>query len=265
MDLGAPELHLPYDLKPFTQGGGWIENHSIRLFRLCVPAIKGQYTDAQLDNYQGLARSRFPIEPPFRLKLQARISRSSPLGTFGFGLWNDPFSFSIGLAESKHRWPNPPNALWFFYGSPPNEMQFDPASTGRGWVASCIVSPPIPAIALVPGAALAFLLARLPLFRSAVIATMQRAIHAEETALGVDFTNWHSYEINWEPDEVIFSVDQKIVHRCSTVPSCPLGLVIWIDNQYAVLSQSGGIQFGVIPLSQPQWMEIAYLNLMSAA
>jgi hypothetical protein len=257
------DLKLPNNLQAFLIGGGRIENHVGTVYRLGIPADSKGYTDAQLDNYQGLPRDDFPIRPPFHLKVQARVSRSSPKGTFGFGLWNDPFAFSVGLAGAERRWPCAPNALWFFYGSPPNKLKFNPESTGQGFTASCVVSPPIPTIALVPGASIAFVTTRIPFFRRAIIAQIQSSIHAEEAILDVDFTNWHTYEINWDVGDATFSVDQRIVHRCSSPPTCPLGLVIWIDNQFAILSRSEGIRFGIIPLKQPQWMEIAYLRMKS--
>ncbi len=48
------------------------------------------YRDAQLDDYSQLPRHRFPHRT-LSLSLRARTSSISPAGTWGFGLWNDPF------------------------------------------------------------------------------------------------------------------------------------------------------------------------------
>ena len=83
--------------------GGMVEyreagaSTSARLIVLATPA--GRYTNAQLDDYhdQGgrLPRRRpFTRAAPMRLSLRARASRPDPLGTLGFGFWNEPFSVS---------------------------------------------------------------------------------------------------------------------------------------------------------------------------
>lgn len=253
-------LDFPHLLKTTLLGGGWIEGRPEEVYRFWNPVVERGYIDSQVDNYQSLLRDAFPCRPPFRMKLRARISHGNPVGTFGFGLWNDPFSYSLGLAGSSRKWPSSPNALWFFYGSPPNELHFDSDSSGHGFKASCIVSPSLPTVALVPGASIAFLLGNLPMMRRKVVGKIKRAIQASEAPILVDLTNWHTYEIRWSETEAIFMVDDHLANRCSIMPSCPLGLVIWIDNQYAILSPENGIRFGTIPVRQPQWMEIAELT-----
>jgi len=69
------------------------------------------YRDAQLDDYSGLRRSGFPHRPSttlspsttFSLSLMARTSTLSAAGTWGFGLWNDPFGLSLGFGGNPLR------------------------------------------------------------------------------------------------------------------------------------------------------------------
>ena len=67
-------------------------------------AQKSQYTDAQIDDYAGLARASFPWRPPLKMEVRARASHPSDSsvsddedtsvlrGTAGFGFWNYTFS-----------------------------------------------------------------------------------------------------------------------------------------------------------------------------
>src|SRR5690606_30297459 len=91
----------------------------------------GSYRLAQLDDYQGLPRGDFPHQPPFRLRLRARISGAQLPGTWGFGLWNEPLSaqFSFG---SGRKLPALPNAAWFFFASPENHLSLRNDLLGHG-------------------------------------------------------------------------------------------------------------------------------------
>ncbi|MBS3785005.1 MAG: hypothetical protein KGY78_11235, partial [Anaerolineae bacterium] len=92
------------------------------------------YTNAQIDDYQGLPRGRFPWRPPLRLALRARFSHPEGelRGTAGFGFWNDPFLMT------EQRVPTLPRAVWFFYGSSPSDMKLDLKTVGHGWKAATI-------------------------------------------------------------------------------------------------------------------------------
>jgi hypothetical protein len=41
----------------------------------------------------------------------------------------------------------------------------------------------------------------------------------------------------------------------------PLGLILWIDNQYAVASPRKGFGFGVLAVDSDQWLEITDLEV----
>jgi hypothetical protein len=83
------------------------------------PGLAGQYRLAQLDDYRRLPRRAFLWHPPLSLSLSARASHASIPGTWGFGLWNDPFGLAF-LQGGGVRTPALPNAAWFFIASPQN-------------------------------------------------------------------------------------------------------------------------------------------------
>jgi hypothetical protein len=56
-------------------------------------------------------------------------------------------------------------------------------------------------------------------------------------------------------------VDNAIVFESIVSPKAPLGLVIWIDNQYAAFTPEGKIGFGVLENAEPAWLEIKDLDL----
>src|SRR3954468_20756308 len=108
-------------------------------------AQAGKYTDAQVDDYDGRARSAFPWKPPLRMEVRARSSlpgagASSTVestnvlcGTAGFGFWNYPFSVRGDILML-------PEAIWFFYASPPSNMSLVPGIPGWGWKAQVVHS-----------------------------------------------------------------------------------------------------------------------------
>jgi len=80
------------------------------------------YRLAQIDNYMHLPRRKFPLKPPISMILEAKISSPSITGTWGFGMWNDPFSLGFGGGGMSKFLPVLPNAAWFFYGSNENAL-----------------------------------------------------------------------------------------------------------------------------------------------
>lgn len=242
-------------------GGGLIRPTSAGGFRLAIPAAPRGYADAQLDDTARLTRSRFVWKPPVRLGLRARASSAHPAGTLGFGFWNDPFAFSWGFGGAG-RLPASPRALWFFYGSPPNDFTFVPEGEGRGWKAMSIDGPDIPSLVLAPLAAAAVILARVPLARGRVVRAVTERVHASEQVLKPRLDEWHTYFIEWTTEKAGFRVDGQLVLE-AVPPRPPMGLVIWIDNQFAVVSPQKGFDFGTVPSTAEQWLEIEDLRVES--
>ena len=77
----------------------------------------------------------------------------------------------------------------------------------------------------------------------------------------MDPTQWHRYRLEWRERQVRFEVDDMQVFESSVSPNPPLGLVIWLDNQYAAFTAEGKIGFGVLENPEPAWLEIKELEV----
>lgn len=224
------------------------------LFRIeAGPA--GRYRLAQLDDYSRLPRGKLLYRPPVSLTLQARVSDRSVPGTWGFGFWNDPFALGMGIQGSGVRLPALPQAAWFFFGSLKNDLSFQSTTPANGLLTSVFVSQPVPPAVLTLGFPL------FPLLLSRKTARLVRRlaasfIHDEYAVLNHDATQWHSYRLDWLTGSVIFSVDGQVVYTSKASPRSPLGLVIWIDNQFAAFSADGSVHFGTQENAAPAFLEI---------
>jgi hypothetical protein len=229
------------------------------VWRLTIPPVAQGYADAQIDDYRPVPRRAFPWSPPLRLSMRTRAHPAQPVGTLGFGFWNDPFTLALGQGGAARRLPASPEAIWFFYGSPPHDLSFVPGVPGHGWKASTLSGPPLPPLALLPSAGAAFLLSRAPLLGGAVVRAAKRAVRAAEAVVTVPLDSWHEYTLEWHACEARFVVDGSPVLTTEIVPRPPLGFVAWIDNQFATISPRNGIRFGTLPTANSQALEIADL------
>jgi hypothetical protein len=242
-------------------GGGLVTTAEVDGIRLTLPCISRGYADAQIDDTQGFARRDFRWNPPLHLQLIARSQSQSPLGTLGFGFWNDPFTLSLGIGGSTRRFPSPPRTIWYFYGSKPNDIQLTATSIGAGWKAMLLQSPELPGFLTLPIAGTAIALAQLPFLRRVMMRTAQKHVHASEEQLDLKLSDWHRYEIIWEESASEFIVDGQPILSATFSPKGPLGFVAWIDNQYAIASPVGGFRFGVLETKQEQVLEIKGLRI----
>ena len=62
--------------------------------------------------------------------------------------------------------------------------------------------------------------------------------------------------MEWTPSRVRFFVDEALILDSRVSPRPPLGLVMWIDNQYAAFEPSGKVAWGVEPSPEAAWLEI---------
>ncbi len=223
------------------------------------------YADAQIDDYGKLSRANFPWRPPLCMEVRARSSHfaataestvTSPgilRGTAGFGFWNYPFSVRGDILML-------PEAIWFFYASPPSDMALVPEITGWGWKAQVVH-------AMRPGAALALI--------PTLLATgwghmthntrpaarwLQRLSGAHEALLPINMTEWHTYRLEWYATEANFWVDDQHLLRVWHPPRGPLGFVAWLDNQYAIATPRGVVRFGTLSC-EPQWVELGSVTI----
>ncbi len=226
-------------------------------YLLTIPSGKAdEYRLAQLSDYTLLPRRKFPHHT-LTMSLSARTSSASIPGTWGFGLWNDPFGMSLGFGGRPFRVPTLPNAVWFFGASEKNYLSFrgsgrgDPAPTlpANGFIAQSFRAPKFHLLLVLAGIAL-------PFSRKMSRRLMSKVIAEDGIELGMDPTDWHRYRFEWREKRVLFEVDDVQVFEFTVSPNPPLGLVIWIDNQYAAFTPEGKIGFGVLENAEPAWLEI---------
>jgi hypothetical protein len=244
-------------------GPGSIELADAKL-RLSLPAVQqGQYADAQIDDYDSLPRSSFPWRPPLRMEVRARSSHPAAnnsvetgdilRGTAGFGFWNYPFSVRGDILML-------PEAVWFFYASPPSNMALVPGLPGWGWKAQVVHSMRIESMISTAPMALSAAWARLTGDDKPASRWMQRLSGAQEALLTVDMADWHTYRLEWRSGDALFWADNKLVLRAAQPPTRPLGFVAWIDNQYAVATPRGTLRFGTVATA-PEWLELDYIRI----
>ena len=245
-------------LIPHHSPGASVEEISRgKKYRLSIPEGSAtQYRIAQLDDYAKIPRGKFPLRSPLSLSLSARASSQSIPGTWGFGLWNDPFGLSLGFGGNPFRLPALPNAVWFFGASKESYLSFGGRAgeavsrpPANGFIAQTFRSPRFHPSLILAGLAL-------PFSRKMTRRIVGKIIHEDGIHLGVDVTQWHKYKFEWREDRVLFAVDNVQVFESSVSPHPPLGLVIWIDNQFAAFTPEGKIGFGVLENREPAWLEI---------
>lgn len=243
--------------KPWTSGVGALNCSGGVLRCILEPASERQYSDAQITDYHGLPRRKFPWRPPLRLTVRAWASHSTQelRGTAGFGFWNEPF------VPAGRRLPRLPRAAWFFFASPPNNIALAKGVPGFGWKAATLDAGRLPFWLLAPLAPLGFLLMRIPRLYRALWPLGQQALGASEALLPVDLVTAHSYTLEWLTGSVIFRVDGQQIHVSPYAPRGPLGFIAWMDNQYAVVTPQGHFKFGLVATTGQQWLALDQVDI----
>lgn len=241
-----------FKVAPCVAGGGEVAARKAG-WRLRLPPTSSQvYSDAQLDDYQGRGRRNFPWRPPLTLTFRARFSHETGelAGTAGFGLWNSPYP------SAANRLPALPRVAWFFYASPPSNMALVTGAPGQGWKAAVMDAQRPLFYLLAPAAPIGFLLMRLPRLYRRLWPLGQRALGVAEAEVRVSLTAWHTYTIAWSQAQTRFLVDGAEVLQTSASPAGPLGLVIWLDNQYAIVTPQGHFRGGLLTTQTEQWLDV---------
>jgi hypothetical protein len=255
-------MEMEFELSPHQAGGATLSRTS-GVWRLELPAgLSRTYRLAQLDDYAHDTRSRFKHRPPWTFSLRARLSAADLPGTWGFGLWNDPFGLSIGFGGQASHLPALPLTAWFMHASTPNWLSFrdDPAiDSGQaipanGFFAGTFCSPDIPSYLLLPALLALPLCAIRPISRF-LRKLAGRIIRQDARSVNVDVTQWHDFSIQWMSQSCTFSVDGNEILCTSISPRPPLGLVIWMDNQYAAWTPQGRLAYGTLE-NPAAWLEI---------
>ena len=255
-----PRTELPMHLGSRETSGSRVTADA-GTWTLDIPAGDGRgYRLAQLDDYGRRARRDLAWQAPVTLKLQARVSGADLPGTWGFGFWNDPFGLSLGFGGAAVRLPCLPNCAWFFHASPPNHLSLDEGVPGSGFFAGTFHSPRLPSIFSLPALFGLPLLAIRPLARR-VRRLAAKWVRQSGASVRVDVTGWHTYEIRWLSERCEFLVDETLLLQTDIVPAGPLGLVIWIDNQYAAWGPDGRLRYGLLAGGE-SWLELRELEIL---
>jgi hypothetical protein len=251
---------VDWDWRRYVAGNGTVQQAGELLTFTTAGTSARHYTDAQIDDYQGMPRRRFRWHPPLTMTVRARFSHAagSLRGTAGFGFWNDPFMMT-GI-----RWPTLPRSIWFFYASAPSNMQLDHNTVGHGWKAAVIDAARPEALLCAPLAPFAVLLMNNRSLYRRLWPPIQRAVGVREALLDVEMTDWHVYVIEWDLVQARFSVDGEPVLADAPSPRGPLGFVMWLDNQYMVVTPQGRLRWGLLETPDTQWMQVDRIEITSA-
>ena len=218
-----------------------------------------EYHDAQLDDY-GLVqngRAHYRWQPGVELSIEARFSHNTDelLGTAGFGFWNAPFG------DPTVKWPALPKAVWFFFGSPPNDLPLALDGAGKGWFASTLDATSRRAKWMIPLAPFVVLLNQNGRLRRKIWPWVHQRLGMSFAPIESPLTEWHEYRLCWLESGCTFWVNGKLILETSQSPQGPMGFVCWIDNQYMIVTKRGRLGWGTLTLEQPQWMEIRKLEI----
>ncbi len=254
IDTFADGLHPDWRV---TEVGHGSVRQSPGLLTLTVPpSDKTGYHNAQIADYDG-AGAGFRWRPPLRMTVRGRahIPESGLRGTAGFGFWNQPFM-------PGQRRVRLPQAVWFFFSSPPNNMALALDVPGAGWKAATFNARRWQFYALLPTAPVGLLLMRIPALYRRLWPIGQRAIGVSEHLLDNALLNdTHTYTLDWQTDRVSFRVDDTPVHETDLAPAGPLGFVAWLDNQYAIVTPQGHFGFGLVDVPAQQALLLEHIDI----
>jgi hypothetical protein len=168
---------------------------------------------------------------------------------------------SLGFGGSPFRLPALPNAAWFFYASPQNYLSFKSPSTplgfdtqpegvANGFMAQTFHSPKFHPLLILAGLVL-------PFSRRLTRKLLSKIVDEDSVAVSVDVTQWHRYKLVWTRSgkRTAWYMDDALVFESPVSPKPPLGVIIWIDNQYAAFTPEGKIAFGVLE-GKEEWLEV---------
>lgn len=237
-------------------GSGVVTQRADELLLLLRNAGDDAYSNAQISDYVG---RQVKWRPPLRMTVTARASTpaSQLRGTAGFGFWNHPYA-------PNERGVHLPQAVWFFFSSPPSDMRLAKGVPGPGWKAATFDATRWPFMALLPTAPIGLLLMRIPALYNRLWPIGQWATGVSEALLDGDLlAKSHTYTLDWRRDSVTFSVDGQIVHEANTAPRGPLGFIAWMDNQYAIVTPQGRFGFGLVSIEREQSLVLGRISVMS--
>jgi hypothetical protein len=87
-----------------------------------------------------------------------------------------------------------------------------------------------------------------------------RIVAEDAVLLDVDVTQWRHFRLEWLEGAVRFWVDGSLAFETPSSPHGKLGLVIWIDNQFASFPPDGRLRSGTLANPQESWLEVQLLS-----
>ena len=144
-------MHIPDDWSITQIGTGTVQSQTDDLWLTVPSSSSDTYHDAQITDYDP-HRLSFRNRPPLQMTVTAR-AEGDIQGTAGFGFWNHMFTPGEGDFRI-------PQAVWFFFGSPPNNIALAEGVAGNGWKAATFDAQSWAFYGLLPFAPIGFLLMR---------------------------------------------------------------------------------------------------------
>jgi hypothetical protein len=83
-----------------------------------------------------------------------------------------------------------------------------------------------------------------------------KMIKQTRSPLDIDIKKWQHYKLKWEANKITFWLNDVLVLEQKVNITEAQGLVIWMDNQYAVVEPWGVWSFGSEPIEQEQSLEL---------
>ena len=250
------DIRFPSRVTRFTRiliGAGEMEAAPTGLRLVLDGAQRGVLSDSELNDLRGFTRRDLPWRPPLRMEVEACASHAANrlVGTAGFGFWNDPFNPAQGLTAA-------PNAVWFFFASPPARMPFVPGGPPNGWKAATLNGGAVPESLV----ALGLQALRIPILGQLLYRLARgRSIAAAEATLTTALDAPHLYRIEWRAERADFWVDDVHVLRSTAPPRVPLGFVAWVDNNCASETVSGDLTWERLATPQREWLELRRVTI----
>jgi hypothetical protein len=160
---------------------------------------------------------------------------------------------ACGPTAESRRLPALPHSAWFFSASPRSYLSLRDDGPANGFFAQVFRSPRA-GMWLLP-AALTF-----PFSSAAARRKLRLRIQEDAVRLTADARDWHIYQIEWNEASTAFTVDGRVILRTRLAPQPPLGLIMWIDNQFAAFDPQGRLAWGVEGCPRESWLEIEALT-----
>lgn len=238
------DARLPYAQRRWRQLRQGTGQHIVGPdgLRLLLPSARqGRYSNAQFDDAHDSWR------PPVQMSLRVRIGGTLS-GTAGFGFWNNPLAGGMRL----------PSAAWFFHAAPPSDLPLALGVPGSGWKVATIDMHRPAAWALAPLALPVALANNIPALRRRIWPRVQRVLRIDEHPIVMPHERWCTCQILWQTERVCFIIDDTLIFATDCSPHGPLGCVIWLDNQWALVDPAGRFGWGT---SDGQHQTLTFGNL----